>query len=200
MPRKICDIDLLDAIESLVDNSLVRRTGADLTEPRFVMLETMREYGLGRLAEAGEEAYTRKAHAAYFVVLAEEAEPALMGGARQQEWFARIDAEIGNIRAALDWLVTTGEAEWGFRLVSAHAFYAKDRGTGRGDVPALPRSCWPCQPRHTATSSGPRAYRRCRVWRSSQAAPPNAGNTSRRAWRFWRRLQRLARNAPRAHA
>ena len=69
------NIDLLDAIESLVDNSLVRRTGADLTEPRFVMLETMREYGLGRLAEAGEEAYTRKAHAAYCVVLAEEAEP-----------------------------------------------------------------------------------------------------------------------------
>jgi predicted ATPase len=122
------DIDLLDAIESLVDNSLVRRTGADLTEPRFVMLETMREYGLGRLAESGEEAYTRKAHAAYFVVLTEEAEPALMGGARQQEWFARIDAEIGNIRAALDWLVTTGEAEWGFRLVSAYSFYAKDRG------------------------------------------------------------------------
>ena len=52
-------IDLLDAIESLVDNSLVRRTGADLTEPRFVMLETMREYGLGRLAEAGEESSTR---------------------------------------------------------------------------------------------------------------------------------------------
>ena len=122
------DIDLLDAIESLVDNSLVRRTGADLTEPRFVMLETMREYGLGRLAEAGEEAYTRKAHAAYFVVLAEEAEPALMAGDRQQEWFARFDAEIGNVRAAMDWLLTTGEAEWGFRLVASQSFYFRDRG------------------------------------------------------------------------
>ena len=107
------DIDLLDAIESLVDNSLVRRTGADLTEPRFVMLETMREYGLGRLAEAGEEAYTRKAHAAYCVVLAEEAEPALMGGPGIQEWFQRIDAEIGNIRAALDWLIANGRSGMG---------------------------------------------------------------------------------------
>jgi predicted ATPase/serine/threonine protein kinase len=121
------DIDLLDAIESLVDNSLVRRTGADLTEPRFVMLETMREYGLGRLAEAGEEAYTRKAHAAYCVVLAEEAEPALMGGAGIQEWFQRIDAEIGNIRAALDWLSTAGEAEWGLRLATALSPYWVDR-------------------------------------------------------------------------
>src|SRR5947207_13036296 len=82
------NIDLLDAIESLVDNSLARRTGADVTEPRFVMLETMREYGLGRLAEAGEEAYTRKAHAAYFVVLTEEGGPNLMIGDRQPAWFA----------------------------------------------------------------------------------------------------------------
>ncbi len=124
------DIDLLDAIESLVDNSLVRRTGADLTEPRFVMLETMREYGLGRLAEAGEEAYTRKAHAAYCVILAEEAEPALMGGVGKQEWFARIDGEIGNIRAALDWLILTGEAQWGLRLASALGPYWMDRCLG----------------------------------------------------------------------
>jgi predicted ATPase len=124
------DIDLLDAIESLVDNSLVRRTGADLTEPRFLMLETMREYGLGRLAEAGEEAYIRRAHAAYFVVLAEEAEPALMAGDRQQEWFTRFDAEIGNVRLALDWLITTGEAAWGVRLVLGLLFYFRDRGLG----------------------------------------------------------------------
>ena len=121
------DIDLLDAIESLVDNSLVRRTGADVTEPRFVMLETMREYGLGRLAEAGEESYTRKAHAAYFVVLAEEAEPALMGGARQQHWFSRLDAEIGNNRAAMDGLSANGEAEWGVRLGASLGFYWQDR-------------------------------------------------------------------------
>jgi len=121
-------IDLLDAIESLVDNSLVRRTGADPTEPRFVMLETMREYGLGRLAEAGEESYTRKAHAAYLVVLAEEGGPNLMIGDQQPAWFARYDAEIGNIRAALDWLIATGEAEWGLRMTNSLSFYLTHRG------------------------------------------------------------------------
>jgi tetratricopeptide (TPR) repeat protein len=120
-------IDLLDAIESLVDNSLVRRTSADLTEPRFVMLETMREYGLARLAEAGEEAYTRKAHAAYCVILAEEGQP-LMRSVRQQEWWARFDAEIGNIRAALDWLIASGEVEWGLWLAGGLQFYWTDRG------------------------------------------------------------------------
>lgn len=121
-------IDLLDAIESLVDNSLVRRTGSDLSEPRFVMLETMREYGLGKLAEAGEETYTRKAHAAYFVVLAEEGEPALMGGRGEQEWYARFDAESGNIRAALDWLMSAGETEWGLRLASSLGAFWNHRG------------------------------------------------------------------------
>jgi len=122
------DIDLLDSIESLVDNSLLRRTGGDLGEPRFVMLETMREYGLNKLAEAGEEAYTRKAHAAYCVVLAEEGEAALMGGEGQQEWFARFDAEIGNTRAALDWLLSAGEAEWGLRIDCSLTGYWNHRG------------------------------------------------------------------------
>jgi len=121
-------IDILDAIESLVDNSLIRRTGADLTEPRFVMLESMRDYGLTRLKEAGEETYTRKAHAAYYVILAEEGEPATMGGDGVAEWFARYDAEIGNLRSALDWLIAAGEAEWSLRLFSSSRIYFRDRG------------------------------------------------------------------------
>jgi predicted ATPase/serine/threonine protein kinase len=121
-------IDILDAIESLVDNSLIRRTGADLTEPRFVMLESMRDYGLTRLKEAGEETYTHKAHAAYYVILAEEGEPATMGGEGVAEWFARYDAEIGNLRSAMDWLIASGEAEWSLRLFSSTQFYFRDRG------------------------------------------------------------------------
>jgi len=121
-------IDILDAIESLVDNSLIRRTGADLTEPRFVMLESMRDYGLTRLKEAGEETYTRKAHAAYYVILAEEGEPATMGGEGVAEWFARYDAEIGNLRSAMEWLIASGEAEWSLRLFSSTQFYFRDRG------------------------------------------------------------------------
>ena len=122
------NIDLLDAIESLVDNSLVRRTGGDLSEPRFVMLETMREYGLIKLAEADEESFTRKAHAAYCVVLAEESEAALMGAEGHKEWAQRFDAEIGNVRAALDWLLSAGEAEWGLRIDCSLTGYWNHRG------------------------------------------------------------------------
>jgi len=167
------DIDLLDAIESLVDNSLVRRTGADLTEPRFVMLETMREYGLGRLAEAGEEAYTRKAHAAYCVILAEEGEPALMAGDRQQEWLARFDAEIANIRAAMDWLIASGEADWGVRLVSALEFYLRDRGMGEE---AYER----CQKLLTLPAVAPRNKLRAKVLDAAASIAQFTGHHSER--------------------
>jgi predicted ATPase len=118
--RQDLKIDLWGAIELLVDNSLVRRIDADDVELRFALLETMREYGLERLAAENEDAYTRKAHAAYCLVLAEEEAPALR---RERTGKHRFDAELGNFRAALDWLVATGEAEWGLRLVMALTLY-----------------------------------------------------------------------------
>ena len=72
--------------------------------PAFVLLETIREYGLERLAEAGETEATREAHAAYYLALAEEAEPHLKG-AEQIRWFARLEQERANLRAALSWLL-----------------------------------------------------------------------------------------------
>jgi predicted ATPase len=118
--RQDLKIDLWSAIELLVDNSLVRRIDSDDAEPRFTLLETMREYGLERLAAENEEAYTRKAHAAYCLVLAEEEAPGLR---REHIGKHRFDAELGNFRAALDWLVATGEVEWGLRLLMALGVY-----------------------------------------------------------------------------
>jgi predicted ATPase len=119
--------DLLVALEPLIDNSLLRQSPAENTEPRLTMLETMREYGLARLAEAGEEAYFRKAHAAYYVVLAEDGN-AEMAGPMRDLWYARFDAEIGNFRAALNWLTEAGEAQWGMRLLAALVMYLRERG------------------------------------------------------------------------
>ena len=119
--------DLLEALETLIDNSLLRQLPADTTEPRLTMLETMREYGMARLAEAGEEAYFRKAHAAYYVVLAEDGN-AEMAGPLRDLWYARFDAEIGNFRAALNWLIEAGEAQWGIRLLAALVMYLRERG------------------------------------------------------------------------
>ncbi len=63
-------VDVLAGIASLVDKSLLRRVpGADPDEPRYAMLETIREYGLERLAESGEEAAVRAAHAAHFLAI-----------------------------------------------------------------------------------------------------------------------------------
>ena len=121
-------VDFLDAIGALVDNSLLRRTGGETDEPRFAMLETMREYGLWRLREAGEMEYTRRAHAAYCLVLAEDAAGEIE--ASNPYWYSRFDAEIGNFRAALDWLAETGEAQWGLRLAMAVSHYWRSRGLG----------------------------------------------------------------------
>ena len=118
--RQDLQMDIWAAIELLVDNSLIRRVSAEDAEPRFAMLETMREYGLERMGEAKEDTYTRKAHAAYFLVLAEEEAPAMR---RERAGKHRFDAELGNFRAALDWLISASEVEWGLRLVMALGVY-----------------------------------------------------------------------------
>ena len=119
--ESVCDtkqdlgLDLLDGMASMVDKSLVRQIDQREEEPRFVMLETMREYGLEKLAASGEESPTRRAHAAYCLVLAEE-------GARESAhgdmkgWMDRFEIEHDNFRMALEWLTETPNAEWGLRL------------------------------------------------------------------------------------
>ena len=112
--------DVLDVMSSMVDKSLVRQVATEGEEPRFVMLETIREYALERLDASGDELITRRAHAAYFLVLAEE-----IGSARvtdvmdSTQWLDRCERENANLRAALDWLCANGQAEWGLRLGGA---------------------------------------------------------------------------------
>jgi tetratricopeptide (TPR) repeat protein len=88
------------------------------TEPRFAMLETIREYGLECLLQSGEHSATRRAHAAYCLVLAEEGNPELPGTERTQ-WLSQCDLELDNFRAALDWLFQMTDLDWGFRLCVA---------------------------------------------------------------------------------
>ena len=105
----------VDLVESLHDKSLVQRSTDDEEEPRFALLETIREYAAQHLEHAGEQAPTRRAHAAYFLVLAEEAGAAFAEG-RGPEWLDRFRAEAANFRAALDWLIATDDATWGMRM------------------------------------------------------------------------------------
>jgi predicted ATPase/serine/threonine protein kinase len=111
------ELDAFEGVASLVDKSLLQQTGLAAGETRFGMLETIREYGLERLAASGEETATRRAHAAYVLVLVEDGEPHIIGGPEQASWVERFFAEHDNIRAALEWLTRTGNTEWGLRLV-----------------------------------------------------------------------------------
>jgi predicted ATPase/class 3 adenylate cyclase/DNA-binding CsgD family transcriptional regulator len=100
----------LDGIASLVDKSLLHQTEQEGVELRFMMLETIREYGLERLTVNGEMEATRQAHAGYYLSLAEEAEPQLINN-QQIMWLVRLDREHENLRAALHWLIEQGEAK-----------------------------------------------------------------------------------------
>jgi tetratricopeptide (TPR) repeat protein len=114
---------VIDLIADLVDKSLLR-TADDLGEDRrFGMLETIREYGLERLAEVGEEDEVRRRHLGWCLELAEHAEPELTG-AQQQRWFARLDIEHDNLRAALGWAIARHDAESATRLAGTlHRFW-----------------------------------------------------------------------------
>jgi predicted ATPase len=112
------DLDLLDGMASMVDKSLAQLVEQAKGESRFVMLETIREYAREKLEASGEEALTRRAHAAYCLVLAEE-ETTERGGAEGGEWLERLALEHDNFRAGLEWLTETGDAEWGLRLGAA---------------------------------------------------------------------------------
>ena len=119
------ETDPLDAIESLANKSLLQQSEPPEGEARFAMLETIREYALERLADSGEEASTRRAHAAYCLVLAEEGGGQL-AGAERRVWMNRFDLEQDNFRAALDWLTRMGKLEWGMRLGNALHLYWQD--------------------------------------------------------------------------
>ena len=97
---------VLDGVESLLDKSLVQ-TRHDVEageQSQLLMLETVREYGLECLASTGELEAAQHAHAAYYLALAEEAEPYL-SGPEQGTWLDRLEREQGNLRAALLWML-----------------------------------------------------------------------------------------------
>ncbi len=112
------DLDLLDGMASMVDKSLVRQVEQKGMETRFTMLETIREYALEKLEANGEGPLTKRAHAAYCLVLAEE-EPTGEDDAEAAEKLEHLGIEQDNFRAALDWLTQTENVDWGLRLGTA---------------------------------------------------------------------------------
>jgi predicted ATPase/transcriptional regulator with XRE-family HTH domain len=109
----------LDGVVSLVDKSLATRTETvGSAEPRVMMLETIREFARERLAVSGEEEALHRAHAAYYLALAELTEPEVTGP-HQRASLDRLETELDNLRAALAWAIETGDGETAMRIGGA---------------------------------------------------------------------------------
>jgi tetratricopeptide (TPR) repeat protein len=111
-------LDPFEGIASLADKSVLRQVPGANDEPRFGMLETVREFALEQLAASGEEATVRARHAAWCLALAEAAGRDLHDGQTEAAWLAGLDAELDNVRAAIAWFDHTGDAISVLRLVS----------------------------------------------------------------------------------
>jgi len=116
-------IDPLEGVASLLDKSVLRQEPGPSGEPRFVMLETVREFALEQLVASSEEDAIRERHANWCLTLAETAGRDLRAGRAQAPWLALVDAELDNLRAALAWFDATAEPTNVLRLLSATNWY-----------------------------------------------------------------------------
>jgi predicted ATPase/class 3 adenylate cyclase len=96
-------LDAFSGVERLCEQSLLRHEAGADGEPRFTMLETIREYALEQLHERAEDDAAHQVHAAYFLALAEQAD-AESDGPGMGVWLGRLEAERGNLRAAQETL------------------------------------------------------------------------------------------------
>ena len=110
--------EVLDLLTQLVDKSLVVAKGGALGTGRFRMLETLRHFSLERLADRRQADQVRHRHAAYFLSVAEQAEP-LLETSVMAEWLDRLETEHDNLRAALGWMLDAGETIGALRMTVA---------------------------------------------------------------------------------
>ena len=112
-----------DALASLLDKSLIQQQRIEgEEEPRFTLLETVREYSREKLSEAGEALPTLRRHVRYLCEWAEAVEPLLVESRHQPQWLDRLEREHDNVRAALQWSLHVPEPDEGHALPEAALF------------------------------------------------------------------------------
>ena len=174
------DLDVLGTIESLVGKSLLKQTDAH-GEPRFAMLETIREYAGEKLLAAGEEERERERHREYYLALAEEAQAKLMG-AEQTEWLQHWKTSMRTCGR-----LSTG-ASWWRKREEVFDFAGRFNGSGRrADIlrragGGVRGSSEGRQARRERLSARRRSMRRAYWPRCRPTIPPPVRST-RRAWR-----------------
>ncbi len=115
----VCPVTNLELLAALTDRSLIMlEHRSDQEEPRYKMLETVREFAAEHLDEAGEVELIRTRHRDHYLALVETAEPQLLGP-DEDRWRARLRTEHDNLRAAMGWSRHRGEAELLARMVAA---------------------------------------------------------------------------------
>ena len=119
--------EVLDLMASMVDKSLVEVAEAPGGDARYRMLETVRQYGLERLGEAGQVEATRDSHVLFFAELAEKAEERLHGP-EMRAWLERLEIEHDNFRAALKWSLAHKSPESSLRFAGALGIFWRKRG------------------------------------------------------------------------
>jgi tetratricopeptide (TPR) repeat protein len=127
--------DVPDLLAALADKSLLQQTPS--SQPRYRMLETIREFGVERLAGAHQVAEIRHRHARHFLALAEEADPHLRRP-EQLEWFGKLTAERDNLLAAMRYAVDTADADTATRLGAALAWFWTARSEHAAAATLLP--------------------------------------------------------------
>lgn len=120
-------IDVFDGLASLLDKNLIRQQEGPGDEPRFAFVEMILEYARERLEASGEGEALRRRHAYYFLELAERAEPELRL-AGYDRWCQRLELEMDNFRAALEWSLGSGDISLGVRLAGALGLFWYGRG------------------------------------------------------------------------
>jgi predicted ATPase/DNA-binding SARP family transcriptional activator len=119
--------DVLDGISSLVSKSLLVRTDNAGDEPRFFMLETLKEFAWERLVESHGEAEARRRHGFYFLDFAERSKGEI-DGPQQQQWLSKLEREQDNLRTAMSWAIEQRDAELAQRIAGSLGLFWERRG------------------------------------------------------------------------
>ena len=173
--------DVLQALQALVDHSLLRQQ----EDGRFVLLETIREYAAERLQASDHKAQCQLAHALYFLALAEQAERH-QAGPHERLWFARVDRELDNVRAALSWSVQHHRGDLALRTAGALGYYSMVHGLAHeslGWIESALRGC---------TDERDEPHAKAMSWAGMLAVHlsdlPRARDFSAEAWRRYQAL------------
>jgi predicted ATPase/class 3 adenylate cyclase len=174
--------DVVERIGELLDQSLVRVDEGD-GEPRFAMLETIREYAAEMLASRGDAEAIADRHASAMLEFAQLAAPEL-AGASQRTWLERLEREHDNMRAALDWAIAKPDPALGARLSFALWRFWQQRGylnEARARFERLAAQSWTLEPVDQARFD--EAYGGIAYWQSDEATAKRRYDDALRIWR-----------------